>query len=157
MELSNFRDVNYEMIEYIITDPDTKRPVHKKINIKFITDLMGNAVNHSVYGSWRRMGFWTDKDFKAEPPVAKLLNDIDVMIHAKNDIGDIKSKIYGTMEKLVKEDETMIELHARLGSSSAYGADHNLIDLPTYVTVNNDKVGGQDPMRLGNGKGKDVI
>lgn len=127
MELENFQDSNYDLIEYIIMDEKTKRPVHKKINVKFMSDLHGRVINHKVYGTWRVRGFWTANDFPAEKAIAEIISKIDTMIRTGSKMSEVKEYVFKQMEKVVAENEEMKNLSARLGSSSAYGADHDKI------------------------------
>lgn len=153
MELAHFKDDIYEIIEYVIIDPDKRREVHKKINIKFKKDLHGNIVAHEVYGTWRNMGFWTDKNFVAEEPIAKLIDKVDSMFNESKSIAEVKQQIYETMEKLIVEDETMVNLKTKIGSTAAYGADHNTIDLHPFVKANYEKhIEEHRPFSVGDGK-----
>ena len=127
----NSRDEVYELAYYTIPNEVTGAPVHKKINMKVSRDLLGNAVATSIYGTWRRAGFWTEKEFSAEEPVNELIQKIDNLFDA-NVITDDK-KFFEAKQKMSKlvestfKDVMIPEKKAKLIQHIPYGVDHNAL------------------------------
>jgi predicted transcriptional regulator len=97
-------------------------------------DIMGNPTGTEIYGSWRKGGFWTEKDFEAEEPVQELMNRIDNLFDTSVVVDD--KKFFESKQKMVKMientfKETLIPDHkAKLIQHIPYGADHNVVFAP---------------------------
>ena len=129
--LENSRDEVYELAYYTVPNEVTGAPVHKKINMKVSRDIMGNAIATSIYGSWRRAGFWTEKEFPAEEPIADLIQRVDSLFDANVIIDDKKFfEAKRRMSKLVEDTfkNVMIpEKKAKLLEHIPYGVNHNAL------------------------------
>jgi hypothetical protein len=129
----NSRDEIYELAYYTIPGSNGL-PVHKKVNMRVKRDIMGNPTGTEIYGSWRKGGFWTEKDFEAEEPVQELMNRIDNLFDTSVVVDD--KKFFESKQKMVKMientfKETLIPDHkAKLIQHIPYGADHNAVFAP---------------------------
>jgi hypothetical protein len=129
----NSRDEIYELAYYTIPGSNGL-PVHKKVNMRVKRDIMGNPTGTEIYGSWRKGGFWTEKDFEAEEPVQELMNRIDNLFDTSVVVDD--KKFFESKQKMVKMientfKETLIPDHkAKLIQYIPYGADHNAVFAP---------------------------
>jgi len=129
----NSRDEIYELAYYTIPGSNGL-PVHKKVNMRVKRDIMGNPTGTEIYGSWRKGGFWTEKDFEAEEPVQELMNRIDNLFDTSVVVDD--KKFFESKQKMIKMIEsvfkdTLIPDHkAKLIQHIPYGADHNAVFAP---------------------------
>jgi hypothetical protein len=129
----NSRDEIYELAYYTIPGSNGL-PVHKKVNMRVKRDIMGNPTGTEIYGSWRKGGFWTEKDFEAEEPVQELMNRIDNLFDTSVVVDD--KRFFESKQKMVKMientfKETLIPDHkAKLIQHIPYGADHNAVFAP---------------------------
>ena len=129
----NSRDEIYELAYYTIPGSNGL-PVHKKVNMRVKRDIMGNPTETEIYGSWRKGGFWTEKDFEAEEPVQELMNRIDNLFDTSVVVDD--KKFFESKQKMAKMientfKETLIPDHkAKLIQHIPYGADHNAVFAP---------------------------
>jgi hypothetical protein len=129
----NSRDEIYELAYYTIPGSNGL-PVHKKVNMRVKRDIMGNPTGTEIYGSWRKGGFWTEKDFEAEEPVQELMNRIDNLFYTSVVVDD--KKFFESKQKMVTMientfKETLIPDHkAKLIQHIPYGADHNAVFAP---------------------------
>jgi hypothetical protein len=131
--IENSRDEIYELAYYTVPK-ENGLPVHKKINMRVKRDIMGNPVETNIYGTWRKGGFWTEKDFEAEEPIQELMQRIDALFDVNVVLDDkkffeSKQKMVNLIESSFKE--TMIpEYKVRLMQHIPYGADHNSVFAP---------------------------
>jgi hypothetical protein len=136
--LENAKDEVYELAYYTVPNENGNLPVHKKINMKVHRDIMGNPIKTEVYGSWRKGGFWTDKNFPAEEPISELITKLDNLFDTTIVADDklfFKSK--QTMSKMVEETfkNVMIpDKKAKLLEHIPYGVDHNALQFSTPPT-----------------------
>lgn len=129
----NSRDEIYELAYYTIPGSNGL-PVHKKVNMRVKRDIMGNPTGTEIYGSWRKGGFWTEKDFEAEEPIQELMNRIDNLFDTSVVVDD--KRFFESKQKMIKMientfKETLIPDHkAKLIQHIPYGADHNAVFAP---------------------------
>ena len=114
----------YIISEYTVTDKETGRPIHKRINLQYNKNPFSGAITGSkLFGSWRNRGFWTEKDYTPEdgldivmtvyspkfmePNVIKsdeafaalkneLMNKVKTIIDNTNGAENVKLATYGT-------------------------------------------------------------
>ena len=131
--IENSRDEIYELAYYTIPNQNGM-PVHKKINMRVKRDIMGNPTGTEIFGTWRKGGFWTEKDFEAEEPITELMSRIDSLFDVDVVLDD--KKFFDAKQKMAKQvetvfNETMIpEYKVRLMQHIPYGADHNAMNVP---------------------------
>ena len=131
--IENSRDEIYELAYYTIPNQNGT-PVHKKINMKVKRDIMGNPTETLIFGTWRKGGFWTEKEFEAEEPIKELMTRIDGLFDVNIVLDD--KKFFESKQKMAKQieavfKETMIpEYKVRLMQHIPYGADHNAVYAP---------------------------
>ena len=123
--LSTSADEIYELIYYTI--PVDGMLVHKKINLELKKDIFGNALGVEAYGTYRRGGFWTKKDFTAEEPVQQIIDYLEsvftVPVFGDNHkFFEVKERSLAKIDNIFKE--RMEPLGAKKIRMVPYGADH---------------------------------
>jgi hypothetical protein len=128
-----YNDINdkYILAEYIVADPETGRPIHKRINLQYIRNPISRAViSAKVFGSWRNRGFWTEKDYIAEEGLEPLFSKIqakfmDADVISKDEkFAEVKNQIAKELKDIVEKIEG-----TKMTDVGVYGANHNDISL----------------------------
>lgn len=128
------KDEIYELAYYTIPNQNNGMPVHKKINMRVERDIMGSPIRTTIFGTWRKGGFWTEKDFEAEEPIKQLMSRIDSLFDVNVVLDD--NAFFESKQKMTKQIETVFketmipEYKVRLIQHIPYGADHNAVCAP---------------------------
>ena len=127
----------FEIVYYTIPG-ENGREIHKRVNLEVKRDLFGNPTSVTAYGTWRRGGFWTKKDFAAEDPVKEMISYLDGnfdtnTIQNENKFYETKERCLQHIEKEFKEK--MVPLGAKLIRIVPYGTAHE------KITIGNDRKG----------------
>lgn len=114
----------YQLVEYTVKNPETEKPIHKRLNISF--DSNGDV---NVFGTWRNSGFWTERDFNAEEPIQKLIVFIaskfshrDV-IEKDEKFAEKKQEVVEEIKTIINKDPVMQSLEAKLLKTVPYGSN----------------------------------
>lgn len=116
----------YQLVEYTVKNPDTGKPIHKRINISF--DSNGDV---NVFGTWRDCGFWTERNFIGEEPIEKLMVFISSKFSHKEVIekdekfAEKKQEVVEEIKTIINDNPIMQSLEAKLLKTVPYGSNTN--------------------------------
>lgn len=139
-----YNDMNdsYVLAEYIVTDEETKRPVHRRVNLQYKRNPFNGAIlSARIYGTWRRSGFWTEKDYKPEKGFEEIFTRAQAMFMNPEVIrrDEEFAKAKAELDKEISNALNNVDgaEHVTLG---VYGADHSHMSLgstpvPTDTTA----------------------
>ena len=140
----------YVLTEYIVKDKETGRDIHKKVNLQYIKHPLNKAIMAAkVFGSWRKRGFWTDKDFEPEPGLTELMvkaqQDFLNPEIANNDkkFAEAKKTFIKAMTELIKNVEG-----ATIYNAPVYGSDHSNFSLGSGPIYTDRKINLSGPIRV---------